>query len=357
MTRQSTINVMVVEDSMVARQLLVHILTSDPAIRVIACARSGEEAIAMLAEKKPDVVTMDVVMPNMDGFETTRRLMETVPLPIVIVSACYDPNDVAQTFRAIEAGAVAAVEKPSGIHDPTHATRAKKLIDIVKAMADVRVVRRWPRTRGLSANVVPPVQAAADIKLIAIGASTGGPVVLQTILSRLEKPLTVPVVIVQHISPGFIQGLAEWLTGVTGLPIQVAADGEKLMPGCVYLAPDELQTKVQTGGRLACLEAPAESGLRPSVSYLFRSVASVYGASAAGVLLTGMGRDGAVELKEMRDRGAVTIAQDKESSVIFGMPGEAVKCGAAVYVLSPHAIGDTLSRLLDNANARKQVQT
>lgn len=353
MSAGGTINVMVVEDSIVARQLLVHILTSDPAIRVVGCATSGEEAIAMLAEAKPDVVTMDIVMPKMDGFETTRLLMETQPLPIVIVSSNYDPNNIAQTFRALEAGAVAAVEKPPGLQDPTHAVRAKKLIDTVKAMSEVRVVRRWPKTRAPVEAPPPVVKSSGEIRLIAIGASTGGPVVLQTILTRVAKPLPVPVVVVQHISSGFIQGLADWLNVVTGLQVKVAGDGERLLPGTVYLAPDDCQMKVQAGGRLACVQAGAENGLRPSVSYLFRSVAATYRDSAVGILLTGMGRDGAAELKLMRDSGAITIAQDKESSVVFGMPGEAVKCGAAVHVLPPESIGDALSSLLARSTSHR----
>ena len=300
----------------------------------------------MLAEKNPQVVTMDIVMPKMDGFETTRRLMETHPLPIVIVSSAYNPSDVAQSLRAMEAGAVAAVEKPPGVHHPTYAVRAKKLIETVKAMAEVRVIRRWPKMR----SAPPPpefrvTKLPGEIKLVAIGASTGGPVVLQTILSRLPKPPPAPVVIVQHITAGFVQGLADWLGVASGIPVKVATDGELLHPGRVYIAPDDLQMKVEKSGRLACTSADPENNLRPSVSYFFRSVAANYGPSAVGVLLTGMGRDGAIELKGIRDAGGITFAQDKETSVIFGMPGEAVKCGAAMHVMPPEAIGDALSAL------------
>ncbi len=346
MNKDGTIDVMVVEDSMVARELLVHILSSDPALRVIACASSGEEALAVLAEKSPHVVTMDIVMPKMDGFETTRRLMETNPLPIVIVSSAYNPGDVAQSLRAMEAGAVAAVEKPPGIHHPTFAVRAKKLIETVKAMAEVRVIRRWPKMRSAAQPADFAVgKPAAEIKLIAIGASTGGPVVLQTILSRLPKPPPVPVVIVQHITAGFVQGLADWLGVATGIPVKVAADGDMLHPGRVYIAPDECQMKVEKSGRLACVSDAPENNLKPSVSYFFRSVAANYGASAIGVLLTGMGKDGAHEVKGIRDAGGITFAQDKESSVVFGMPGEAVKCGAAMHVMPPEAIGEALCTL------------
>ena len=347
MNKDGTIRVMVVEDSKVSRDLLVHILSSDPALQVVACAGSGEEAIALLAESNPDVVTMDIVMPKMDGIETTRRLMETYPLPIVVVSSVYNPDDVAQTLRTMEAGAVAAVAKPPGVHHPTYAARAKKLIDTVKAMSEVRVIRHWPKARRtLLPATLPPVRSNAEIRLLAMGASTGGPVVLQTILSRLPKPLPVPVVIVQHISAGFVQGLADWLAVASGVPVKVAAGGEVLHPGRVYLAPDDLQMKVENNGTLSCVADEAENSLKPSVSYFFRSVATGYGPAAVGVLLTGMGRDGATELKQIRDAGGLTFAQDQESSAVFGMPGEAVKCGAAMYVLCPEAIGDALCTLL-----------
>ena len=347
MSTDGKIDVLVVEDSTVARELLVYILSSDPALRVVACARSGEEAIALVAENKPQVVTMDIVMPKMDGFETTRRLMESHPVPIVIVSSAYNPSDVAHTLRAMEAGALAAVEKPPGVHHPTYAARAKKLIEVVKAMAEVRVVRRWPKsqTRSLPVNF-PEMKPASPIRLIAIGASTGGPVVLQTILSHLPKPPPVPVVIVQHISAGFVQGLADWLGVASGIPVKVATDGELLLPGRVYVAPDERQIKVEASGRITCLSADPENGLRPSVSYFFRSVAANFGPSAIGILLTGMGRDGATELKLIRDAGGITFAQDQESSVVFGMPGEAVKCGAPMYVMNPDSIGSALFALL-----------
>jgi two-component system chemotaxis response regulator CheB len=154
------------------------------------------------------------------------------------------------------------------------------------------------------------------------------------------------VVIVQHISAGFVQGLADWLNVSSGIPVKVACDGDILSPGCVYIAPDDCQTRVEKSGRIACLSAEPENGLKPSVSFLFRSVAANYGAAAVGVILTGMGKDGAAELKLIRDAGAITFAQDKETCVVFGMPGEAVKCGAATYVLAPEAIGDALCTLV-----------
>ncbi len=342
------ITVLVVDDSAMSRDLVTRVLTSDPGIEVIGCVRNGAEAVAALQERKPDVVTMDIHMPGMDGYEVTRQIMESQPLPIVIVSTSFDPADVATMFRALEAGAVAGVEKPPGPADPRFAEHARKLIDTVKAMSEVRVVRRWPRARmeARAAEPAPPPRAAGHIRLVAIGASTGGPPVLQTVLSGLPKPCPVPVIIVQHISAGFVQGLADWLSAATGSPVHLARHGEIAQPGTAYLAPDGCQMSIGRDFRLACEDGPAEHGLRPSASFLFRSVAQRFGAHAAGLLLTGMGRDGADELKLMRDAGAVTFAQDKESSVVHGMPGEAIRLDAAMHVGSPERIAATLFAIL-----------
>ena len=342
------IKVLVVDDSAVSRAALTHELESDPAFEVVGNAQNGAEAIAALEEGKPDIVTMDIHMPGMDGFEATRHIMETRPLPIVIVSSSFDPSDVAKTFRAMEAGAVAAVEKPPGINHPDHDATARIFINTVKAMAEVRVVKRWPKREpsGKTPQTAPPLPARADIRLVAIGASTGGPPAIQKVLAGLEKPFPVPIVIVQHISAGFVQGLAEWLNSTTGLPVRIARHGEIAQAGTAYIAPDGSHMGVDRDCRIVCSHEPAEHGLRPAVSFLFRSLLKSHGASVVGVLLTGMGRDGAEDLKALRDKGAVTIAQDKESSTVHGMPGEAIRLGAAAHVGDPEGISLLLRSLV-----------
>ncbi len=342
------ITVLVVDDSGVSRELLARVLTSEPGITVVGYACNGEEALALAAEKNPDVVTMDVHMPGLDGFETTRRIMESQPRPIVIVSANFTRDDVPKMLRALEAGAVAAVEKPPGPGSPAHARLAREFIDTVRAMADVRVIRRWPRGRsGAQRHECPPAPPAhGPLRLVVVGASTGGPPALQRMLAGLPKPCPVPIVIVQHISAGFIEGLADWLTASTGLPTRLAQHGELAPAGTALLAPDGLQTAVSREGRIICQPAPAEHGLRPAVSFLFRATAQNFGARAAGVLLTGMGRDGAEELKLMRDAGAVTLAQDQGSSIIHGMPGEAIRLGAATHIGSPERLAAVLHTML-----------
>jgi two-component system, chemotaxis family, protein-glutamate methylesterase/glutaminase len=345
--RSDKIKVLVVDDSQVTRMLLVHLLSSDPGLAVAGVVSTGEAALEFLrtTSSLPDVVLMDIHMPQMDGFEATRRIMETQPLPIVICTATSNPQELAITFRSMEAGALACVEKPVASTDADFERRASHLLQTIRLMSEVKVVRRWPRTRGAyspsKAEDPAATNGANSARLIGIGASTGGPLVLQTILSGLPKDFPIPLLVVQHIARGFLPGMVEWLNQTTPLHIQIASHGALALPGHVYIAPDDFHLGAANGHLVLSREAP-ESGLRPSVSYLFRSLAHTCGANAVGVLLTGMGRDGAAELKLMRDRGAFTIAQDRESSVVHGMPGTAVELGAATSVLPADRIAGAL---------------
>jgi two-component system chemotaxis response regulator CheB len=294
---------------------------------------------------------MDIHMPVMDGFEATRRIMETVPTPIVIVSGSTGATEVASTFRAIEAGALAVVRRPPGIKHEEFERASKELIQTVKLMSEIKVVRRIPRAvqkpfAALSPTSVPLLQSAAKIQAVAIGASTGGPPVLQIILSGLPKGFPVPVFIVQHIAQGFTKGFVEWLAGASGFPVSVASHAEYAKPGHAYVAPNGFHMGVGNGLQIELSDQAPRNGMRPSVDYLFHTVAQTFGQSAVGILLSGMGRDGAAELKTMKEKGGVTIAQNEESSVVYGMPGEAIKLGAATYVLSPEVIATTLANLL-----------
>lgn len=348
-----SIRVLIVEDSVVVAEFLGHIIDSDPALRVVGNVRNGLEALRAVESLKPDVITMDIAMPVMDGYEATRRIMETHPVPIVIVSLSIDPAQVATTVRALEAGALAAVPKPLGIGHPDYQQAADALVRTVKLMSEVKVVRRWPMHHkaapwqspaSLTENMCD--SGRKDIKVVAMGASTGGPSVLQTILSGLPENYPASVLVVQHISPGFIEGFAESLSLSCRLSVRIPGDGEILMPGTIYLAPDGAHMEVSVGGRVKLSESPLENGIRPSISCLFRSVATVFGPCAVGVLLTGMGNDGAEGLKLMREKGAITIAQDGASCVVFGMPAEAIRLGAALHVFSPDQIASFLAKLM-----------
>jgi two-component system, chemotaxis family, protein-glutamate methylesterase/glutaminase len=346
------VRVLVVEDSPVMREFLLYILGSDPEIEVVGTAETGEEALEAVERIRPDIITMDVHMPKMNGFDTTRRIMETHPTPIIIVSGTLDVAETASVFRAIEAGALAVLPRPSGFGHPEHEQSAADFVQTVKLMSEVKVVRRWPHLRPgktlPAASLSPQIQrrtAQTESQLVAIGASTGGPPALRIILSGLPKDFPFPILIVQHIAAGFTQGFAEWLAQSSGLPVQLSVHGQEVVPGQVYVAPDGVHMTVGIDRRIWLDTGEPENGLRPAVSRLFRSVAKAYGQSAIGVLLTGMGKDGAFELKLMREQGAVTIAQDKETSIVHGMPGEAIRLGGASYVLPPEKISIILTSL------------
>jgi two-component system chemotaxis response regulator CheB len=348
------IRVLVVDDSATTREYLAYLLSQDHAIEVVGTARDGLEAVDQAQRLKPDVIVMDVHMPRMNGYQATRQIMERVPTPIVMVSASSSRYEATAAFEALKAGAVTVVEKPGGLDDPAQAESARRLVETVKLMAEVKVVRRWPRSRDQGAGLggqqelavprstTPIPRPHSKIRVIAIGASTGGPQVISEILGDLPDHLGVPVLVVQHITPGFTTGLADWLGQVTRLTVKVAEAGEATQPGTVYLAPNGFQMGIATEGRIRLTKELAEDTFCPSASHLFQSVAEAYGRSAVGILLTGMGRDGATGLQRLREAGGVTIAQDKESSVIFGMPGEAIRLGAAMYVLSPEQIAGTI---------------
>lgn len=343
------IKVLVADDSPVMRTLLVELLNGAPDFQVLGAVGDGQAAIDFLerAGSRPDVLLVDIHMPVLDGFEVTRRIMETRPLPIVICTATADPRELAVTFRSIEAGAVACVEKPVAL-GPDFEEKQRNLLQTLRLMAEVKVVRRWsrqrtpPMTLPLEKDAASRAAAAPGIRFVGIGASTGGPPVLQTILSSLPRDFPVPLLIVQHIAPGFLGGMVEWLNETTGLRVHIAAHGATPLPGHAYVAPDDFHLAADAGGRLLLAREPPEAGLRPAVSFLFRSLANTCGPSAIGVLLTGMGKDGAAELKEMRDRGACTIAQDRETSVVHGMPGEAIERDAATLVLPADRIAGAL---------------
>ncbi len=339
------IDILVAEDSTVIRMLLVQLLESDPQIRVIGAVSDGQAALDFVRARKPDVVLMDIHMPNLNGFEATRSIMETNPVPIVICSATSNTKDVVIAFQAMEAGAIACIEKPLGRANGNFDELAAHLLETLKLMAEVKVVRRSARPRPEPPPDVRPAIRLVDpgaIRVVGIGASTGGPQTLQLILADLPGNFPIPLLIVQHIAAGFLSGLVEWLSKTTGLPVHIATQGILPQSGHVYLAPDSFQMGVTADGRIALTREDAESHLRPAVSYLFRSLADQFGPGALGVLLTGMGQDGAKELKAMKDRGAITIAQDQESSIIHGMPGVAIALGGATHVLAADKIASAL---------------
>ena len=344
------IQVLLAEDSAVTRDYLAWLLQEDRDIRVVGAARDGAEALAEAGRLRPDVILMDVHMPRLNGYEATRRIMETIPQPIVMMSASLDGDGHEMTFEALKAGALTVVEKPPGPGQSGQAEAARKLVETVKLMAEVKVVRRR-RERERPRPSAPASLAARGrrSRVVALGASTGGPQAVAKILGKLPPDPEAPILVVQHIAPGFTPGMVEWLNhGTSRLPVRLGENGLMACPGTVYIAPEQAQMGIGGDGRIRLTREAADGEFCPSVSHLFETVAETYGRSGMGVLLTGMGRDGADGLKKIRDAGGITIAQDEQTSVIFGMPREAIRLGAAEFVLAldhiPQAILSLTSR-------------
>lgn len=349
------IRILIAEDSQVVALLLKALFEHEPDMQVVGHARNGREAVQMTHELKPDLVTMDIRMPVMDGFEATRQIMASDPTPIVVVSASVDNEELSITFKAIEEGALSVIEKPRGISHPDFDTIRRELIETVRAMAEVKVIRRrffaHPAEVNIQAQAIEiPIQPSArSYELLAIGCSTGGPQVLHRIFSSLAADFPVPIVVTQHISKGFIGGLIDWLAASTPLKLKVAQAGEKLQPGTIYFAPDDCHLKVLRRGSelvVSLGSEPEVNGFRPSASPMFKSVASVCGKQAVGVLLTGMGVDGAEGLLAMRKAGGHTFVQDEESSVVYGMPGAALALDAADQVVEIDRMSSYLTNIV-----------
>jgi two-component system, chemotaxis family, protein-glutamate methylesterase/glutaminase len=362
MIKERKIRVLLIEDAGAAPGGLANILISDPQIQMAGVVRNGRAALQFLARHNADIVLLDIETPVADGFDTTRMIMETRPLPIVICNRGGDPRASVAMFRSIEAGAVACVERPGESNHREFRQRCTHLLQTLKLMSEVKVVHRWPRSRQKVEPedlAVPPrkISPNSPVEIVGIGASTGGPPVLRTILAALPANFAVPVLIVQHIAPGFLAGLAEWLGQTTGRKIHIPDHQLQTHPGHVYLAPDGRHMTVEPGGSILLTRGEPDNGMRPSVNRLFRSLADGFGSGAVGVLLTGMGKDGAEELKRMRDSGATTIAQDQETSVVHGMPGEAIALGAASFVFSPDKIAPALAALVQQQPVYEGVQS
>jgi two-component system chemotaxis response regulator CheB len=342
------IRVLVVDDSAVVRQILVSMLETVPGFEVVGQARDGEEAVRLTARLRPDVITMDIRMPRLDGLGAIRQIMSTTPTPIVVVAASVYEPDRNIAFFAIEAGALTVVEKPSGITSEAYESARDQLVTTIRLMSDVQVVTLRP---GRRVDVKPPDRqadkvgatgASINAELIAIAASTGGPGVLREIFRVLPGDLSIPIVTVQHITPGFAQGFAHWLDGETKLRVSLAKDGERLEAGRVLIAPDDAHLTVAPGRIVRLDNSEPVKGQRPSATRLFDSVAKVYGAASVGVVLTGMGDDGADGLQNLRQSGGHIIAQNEESCVVFGMPKAAIERGFVDRVMSPDKIASVL---------------
>lgn len=342
--RKESINIVIVDDSFVFRKFLVHSLETDEGIKVSGMASSGLEAMELIQRLKPDLVLMDINMPGMDGFETTMHIMSSHPVPVIILSGEYTLSEVAKTFRALEVGAVDILPKPSGIGSQEHKNEVQKLITRIRLMSEIKVVRRNPVAVKQPAIIPPPSSGESFMYdeplsksisfVIGIGASAGGPMAIQKLLLGLAPGFSIPVVIVQHIDPVFAEGFAQWLELTTNRKVVIATDGMELKAGMIVLPPGDVHLGFRNKGTLRITKEPPDHRLRPSVNHLLTSIANTYGPDSIGIILTGMGSDGVEGLKLLKEKGGITIAQNAESSMIHGMPGEAIKAGAAKFVFS-----------------------
>ena len=345
-------SVLVVDDSAFMRKLVTELVDGSGEFRVIGTARHGLDALQKVQSLQPDIVTLDIEMPELDGLGALERIMRESPRPVVMLTAASGDGDE-MALRALEGGAVEFVRKPSGPISLDLAVIRDELLAALRAAAHVNLAGVHGSVLSPPANLAgPPAGGVESRCLIAIAASTGGPRALAELVPALPARLDATVLIVQHMPPGFTQTLAERLDALSALDVSEAEQGETLAPGHVYIAPGGMHMRVQNVGRARVIrldDSPPVWGVRPSADPLFRSVAEAAGDTAIGVVLTGMGRDGAAGLRAIRDAGGAGIAQDRDSSIIFGMPQAAAAAGGATHVLPLGAIATALAALVASA--------
>lgn len=339
------IRVLIVEDSPVVSEHLRRIIGADPRFEVAGVAGSGEEALAVLENSAPDVISMDIHLPGIQGFEATRRIMARRPTPIVMVSG-LQVHEMTLTMKALQAGALSVVEKPVGTTHKDYQSVANKLCTQLAIMSEVKVVRQRETSRPAGERGEPSVDPGNPYRVLGIAASTGGPNALMQLLTALGGDFALPIVVVQHMTAAFLEGFAEWLANVTPLPVQIVKDRIELQGGRVYLAPCDTRHMVVEGTFAIPQERPPVGVHRPSANVLFSSMARSVGMAAIGALLTGMGDDGAEGIQELRRAGAYTIAEDESTAVVYGMPGAAVRMGAIRESLPLGAIAPRILELV-----------
>lgn len=351
------INVLIVDDSATETALIKNIVEQAGDMHVVACAKNGEEAIRLVQTYKPDIITMDIEMPQMDGYQTTKMIMTHCPTPIVVISARSDSSQIDHTFLALDAGALSVLEKPLNISSNNFDVAKQRIIETIRSMSEIKVVKKRFHTAHHAHRQhlkLSAISKKENCELVAIGTSVGGPQALKTILSDLPGNFPVPIVIVQHMTVGFMSGFASWLNACSSLTVKEAEDNECLLPGYVYLAPDCYHLKINrsNGTLIAHFEdGPPCAGFRPSATVLLQSVAEKCGENAVGVLLTGMGHDGADGLLSLRKANGHTIIQDAKSTVVFGMAGVAQSLGAVDKVVKL----DNMAEYLKNCVKQKMT--
>ena len=354
--------VLIAEDSPTIRNLLQKILSSSPDIEIIGTAANGKEAVDKTIKLKPDLVTMDIRMPIMNGFEATREIMRRAPTPILVISASVNSDDLKITFNAIQAGALDIIEKPRGGLRQNYEEMAAKIIRKVKVISGVKVFHHvskkalggrvktgdsYKNSKDSKARKIRINHKTTEMPdIICIAASTGGPGALASVLKTVPKNFSIPIVVVQHITKGFGEGFAHWLDHECLLKVNTISSGSSIEPGNIYIAPDDYHLLVGPNKKFRTSKSLPVSGLRPYATFLFNSVAELYGDRSLGIILTGMGRDGSEGMKNIKLAGGITLAQSEDSCIVFGMPKEAIDLGIVDYVLNLEEINSFMKNLL-----------
>jgi two-component system chemotaxis response regulator CheB len=338
----SAIRVLIVEDSPVVGEHLRRIISADPRLEVAAIATSGEDAIDMVERLRPDVISMDIRLPGIQGFEATQRIMAECPTPIIVVSG-IDMEAMTLTMRALRAGALSVVEKPASSTHEDYGALAAKLCTQLAIMSEVHVVRQRPIAARLPVRPSARRTANTTYRVLGIAASTGGPGALMQVLCGLGPDFPLPIAVVQHMTPSFLTGFADWLESVTPFSVSIVDRPMQLLSGKVYLAPPRDSHMIVNGLTGLCEDRPPIGGHRPSANALFSSMARSLAGDAIGLQLTGMGDDGAAGLLELKKAGAYTIAEDESTAVVYGMPAAAAQLGAIREILP---LGEIAPRIL-----------
>lgn len=349
--QKAPVTVLLVDDSPIALAVLQRVLATSSEIKVVGSARSGREALEMIPKCNPAVVCTDLHMPDMDGLELTKKILELYPRPVLVVSASTQPDDTYNVFRLLEAGAIDVIPKPVAGLDADYEQMGRELISKIKVLSGVFVFRR--RTSEVHpASVTPAAASAGSPRIIVIGASTGGPQVLQQILAPLPADFPIPIICIQHIAHGFLDGFADWLRSHVRMKVMNAHEQEWPKGGVIYFPSEGRQLEIGSNGAFVIGGMEPVGGHTPSITVTMRSVAAYYKGGAVGILLTGMGNDGAEGMSAIVRAGGYTIAQSKESCTIFGMPKQAIDLGAARTVLSPDEIVTRLKIIARQAGSR-----
>ena len=349
------IRVLIVDDSPLAVEIIRRMLATEPRIVVAGVAGDGVEALQLIPEVRPDIICTDLHMPKMSGLEMIREVMARDPLPILVISVSVQEDQKHNIFKMLEAGALDILAKPRGGLQADFDATANELVTKIRILSGVKVITIH-RAAGEAQAKRPSLAglAAAPARIIGIGASTGGPQALENVLRHLSADFPLPLVCVQHIALGFMGGLVAWLAGRCHIPVRTAEEGARPLPGIAYFPPDDRHLEIDDSGLFHCSDALAPAGHRPSIDLTFEALARHYGAAAVGVLLTGMGADGAQGMLAIARAGGLTIAQDEQSSVVFAMPRQAIELGAVRQVLELDEIGPALSGL-GNGHAPEQA--